>query len=66
MGHYDRDKAKEAAYLINRAFLWSETPQGMKYWGDVYNNLMKESKEPVPKKAFCPKCGQEVKDAGSI
>ena len=61
MAMYDRNKAKEAAILINEAFGWSSTPQGMEYWSLVYNNLMKESKEPVPEKVFCAKCGQEVK-----
>jgi hypothetical protein len=34
-----RARCTEMALTLNRTFVWSESPEGYRYWDDVYERL---------------------------
>ncbi len=37
---HDRDNARAMATELLSAFVWSDTPEGARYWDDVYVKLI--------------------------
>ena len=42
----ERAIARDLADRLTVAFSWQNTPQGLEYWGGVWNNLRKLAEDP--------------------
>ena len=43
----DDPNGKESIYCIDDAFIWASTPQGEKYWEDIYEGVRKLNEKDI-------------------